>query len=210
MAKEDNFYSYLKGGKEAVAMDKMPKQRKGECYTVFCRDAEGTLRKLIEAIGKHGNGGHSYKIVLDPDSKEKESFFWDGDGSDRINQIIDTSEECDNPVVRMCLQTMESINFQLRDVTRNKEEYGEPPLTEEEKRKVIDDVLHDTNLLVEGCQYHDARRSTLETIKDFVKNAIAAFTEGSREYTAENILDDLAHIWKMAEEGLKEGITFKA
>ena len=210
MAKEENFYSYLKGGNEAVAMDKMPKQRKGECYTVFCRDTEGTLRELIEAIGKHGNGGHSYEIVLDPDCKEKESFFWDGDGSDRINQIIDTSEECDNPVVRMCLQTLASVNQQVSEVSRTTEEFGEPPLTEEKKKKVLDDILHDTNLLVKGCQYHDDCRSSLRTIREFIKNAKEAYGMDSRPYTVDSLLEDIDHIDKIAAEGLEKGITFNA
>ena len=85
-----NFFSYLfdqnKSALDKVAEDKAPKQKSMTGgYFVFFNDSEGTLKRLIEAIGKHGNGGHSYEIVIDPDyEKEKESFFWDGDGSDRI------------------------------------------------------------------------------------------------------------------------------
>jgi len=53
------------------------------------------LTKIVNAIGKHGNGGHSFDIVIDADDENKESFFWDGDGSDRveINESVNTFAE---------------------------------------------------------------------------------------------------------------------
>ncbi len=56
-------------------------------YTVKCVDKEGTLKRLIEYIGKNGNGGHSFTIVVDPDGDDTKSFGWDGDGSDRIISV---------------------------------------------------------------------------------------------------------------------------
>lgn len=59
-------------------------------YKVVCRDSEGTLKELIEYIGANGNGGHSFEIVVDPNMTKEEgkrSFFWDGDGSDRVEKV---------------------------------------------------------------------------------------------------------------------------
>ena len=86
-----NYYEYLFGDKQV--MDKAPSR---DAYMVLCNDVEGTIPRLINAIGKHGNGGHSYEIVLDPDTKEKESFFWDGDGSDRIDGVVKIEKEGDD------------------------------------------------------------------------------------------------------------------
>jgi len=48
--------------------------------------AKEELAPLLEYIGKNGNPGHSFEIVVDPDDSEKrESFFFDGDGSSHIN-----------------------------------------------------------------------------------------------------------------------------
>ena len=59
-------------------------------YEVSCRDGEGTLKSILEAIKGLGNIGHTFTIVLDPDVKEglsERTFEWDGDGSDSIAEI---------------------------------------------------------------------------------------------------------------------------
>jgi len=55
---------------------------------VECNDTEGELARLLTYIMRTGNIGHSFDIVVDPDSKEhKMTFGWDGDGADRIRSI---------------------------------------------------------------------------------------------------------------------------
>ena len=58
-------------------------------YKVYCRDSEQSIKKLIEYIGKNGNTGHSFSIVVDPDGDDdqKKMFGWDGDGSDYIDRV---------------------------------------------------------------------------------------------------------------------------
>ena len=59
-------------------------------YQVTARDPEQNLKKLIEYIGKNGNTGHSFEIVVDPDMTEKEgrkTFYWDGDGLDYVHKV---------------------------------------------------------------------------------------------------------------------------
>ena len=67
--------------------------------TIKARDGENTLEELLNYIKSVGNTGHSFEIVADPDlTKEegKESFFWDGDGSDSILDIqVEDVEELD-------------------------------------------------------------------------------------------------------------------
>lgn len=50
--------------------------------TIIARDEENKIEKIIEEIRKRGNCGHSFNIIV-----EDKAFFWDGDGSDRINSI---------------------------------------------------------------------------------------------------------------------------
>ena len=212
-----NFFDYMYGvnkkhTEEKVVEDKAPKKVLTGGYFVFCKDSEGTLKKLIEAIGKHGNGGHSYDIVLDPDYKdEKETFFWDGDGSDRIDSIIAIPEGDgqDNPLLRMCLQTLDSINMQAKEASRKeRKEWGEPPPTEEEREKILNNIIHDSHIILNGCQYADANLRACETIRSFIKSARNAYAEGLHPKTMENLMEDLEHIDKIAKEGLEEGITF--
>lgn len=59
----------------------------GVTYKIECRDPDGKLKSLIEYIGKIGNVGHSFSIIVDPDSDNEERFDWDGDGADSIRSI---------------------------------------------------------------------------------------------------------------------------
>lgn len=56
------------------------------------------LNKILDCIKRIGNTGHGFSIVVDPDDgdhgiiddyreKDKRSFYWDGDGSDHIDEI---------------------------------------------------------------------------------------------------------------------------
>ena len=43
---------------------------------------------MLNYIKSLGNVGHTFSIVVDPDSKEgKKTFEWDGDGNDKIYYI---------------------------------------------------------------------------------------------------------------------------
>jgi hypothetical protein len=63
--------------------------------TVACSNSGAEqLNKLIEYIKTNGNTGHSFSIIVDPESETEEKFFWDGDGSDSIGDI--TVEQLDS------------------------------------------------------------------------------------------------------------------
>ena len=58
-------------------------------YEVICKDGDGKLKALIEYIGKIGNVGHSFSIIVDPGSSDEMRFDWDGDGADYIRSITE-------------------------------------------------------------------------------------------------------------------------
>lgn len=71
--------------RESLLTEKMETEQ----VIVTVRKGSGeNLKKLLDHIKEIGNIGHSFEIVVDPDNKEyKESFGWDGDGSDRIESV---------------------------------------------------------------------------------------------------------------------------
>lgn len=202
-----NYYEYLFGDKQV--MDKAPSR---DAYVVLCNDVEGTIPRLINAIGKHGNGGHSYEIVLDPDTKEKESFFWDGDGSDRIDGIVKIHKEGDDKdgkiaLINMLLHTLDSIKWQADEPVdmespRFREE-NEPPMTREQMLQVFKDIQHDAHLCLTGCGYENVERRTLNTILEYCKNDIEYINGGGELGKAISAKDVLEHIKEIAEGALK-------
>ena len=212
-----NFFSYLnsanehKGkGKETPVTDKAPKGGKPLTggYFVFCRDQDGTLRRLIEAIGKHGNGGHSYDIVIDPDRKEeKETFFWDGDGSDYINSIIAIPEGYgdDNPLVRMCLQTLDSIKWQADGMLSGDDSGEDPEPSKEQMMQTFKDIYHDANLLLKGCRFHNDAKDKLAVIREYCENCLFGIKSNSplkEQYKDLTVEEAVSHIKEMCEEVL--------
>lgn len=72
------------------------KQKEYIGYEVLCRDSEGSLKELIEYIKETGNTGHSFEIIVDPESEGEKKFFWDGDGADMISEIKPIEENKQN------------------------------------------------------------------------------------------------------------------
>ena len=56
-----------------------------ECNSYTTKEC---MLPLIEHIAEIGNVGHSFEIVVDPESSEnKRTFYFDGDGSHQIKNI---------------------------------------------------------------------------------------------------------------------------
>ena len=56
-----------------------------ETLTVSVRGDEGGLRKLLDYIGKTAGIGHSFEVVVDPETPDyRKRFGIDGDGSFRM------------------------------------------------------------------------------------------------------------------------------
>lgn len=51
-------------------------------------DSQGSIQDLIETIKDYTQMGHTFEVVIDPgDSDYEKSFYIDGDGSDKIQDI---------------------------------------------------------------------------------------------------------------------------
>lgn len=62
--------------------------RKEKTIVIKCFDEDDELSSLIDYIKGIGNIGHSFEIIVDPDTSDyRKKFDWDGDGGDRINDI---------------------------------------------------------------------------------------------------------------------------
>jgi hypothetical protein len=56
--------------------------------SILLNDEDDQLELLIRHIQKHSAPGHSFDVVVDPESSEKKSFGIDGDGWFQINKIV--------------------------------------------------------------------------------------------------------------------------
>ena len=108
-------------------------------YVVSCKDRDGRLFDMLKAIGRHGNGGHSYDIVLDPDSQGKgETFFWDGDGSDRIENVVKLEEGDD--LAAMLTANMKHIEWMCDVAIPPDKKDPNDSMEEPETRKPVDPI----------------------------------------------------------------------
>lgn len=55
--------------------------------TILIRDPDHQMIKFLHAARAAANPGHSYTVVIDPDSKQSQDFGFDGDGSFFIKDI---------------------------------------------------------------------------------------------------------------------------
>lgn len=56
-------------------------------YILTVSDYEGQILELLQTISTITQKGHSFNIVLDPNSENETKFFIDGDGMDKIYDI---------------------------------------------------------------------------------------------------------------------------
>lgn len=82
-------------------------------------DPENTIISLLQAIKEIGNTGHGFDIILDPTGDDKRSFYWDGDGGDKIISIegVDNTE---NQVKQNSEELNEAIKINLKLSSNNK------------------------------------------------------------------------------------------
>lgn len=74
---------------------KAPKLNDGQkriVLTVY--DREGSISELLKTIQSYASRGHSFPVTVDGnDSEYKKDFYIDGDGSDRITDIVEVDNE---------------------------------------------------------------------------------------------------------------------
>jgi hypothetical protein len=142
-----NYWEYVQSeSKEKSVLDESYNTHK--TYVIKCIDGENSLLELLKYIKANGNGGHSFEIVVDPNSKDnKKSFFWDGDGSDRITEIVrvKTGKESELiSIMRATLNQIKKVAFNA-GFTAEGEQMGEVGLRE--KLQLIYDI---TKVIEEG------------------------------------------------------------
>ena len=178
-----NYYSYLYG--EKVAEYKKSEYNSKKYYLIECKDGEHQLRDLINYIGKNGNGGHSFDIVVDPDDKQNEKhFFWDGDGPDRIHAVVESKSGDDKELVGIllaALQRVQSISWVAK--------YDDNPEVGKYQSALqsINDIV---TPLLEGAGLDDYMKDALREIKFICNN----------DDSAEQKIKDIKY---QAEEALK-------
>lgn len=179
-----NFFQYLYGDK--VAEDKKSESSGTKYYLVKCKDGDHELRKLIDYIGKNGNVGHSFDIVVDPGSRDFERhFFWDGDGIDRIDSIVETKTADDKELVGILLTALDRVN-RLTFAEGNSNE------DEVKALKIALDNIHDiVEPLLSGVEYEDDLRDSLREVLFAVNNS------------DDSAGKKLEHIKYIAEQALK-------
>lgn len=84
--------------------------------TIEAVDPDNALFKLLSYIREIGNTGHSFSIIVDPDNRDcRKTFGWDGDGSDRINEITIIPKIKDKKKKPMNPRTFGSEKYELVD-----------------------------------------------------------------------------------------------
>ena len=114
------------------------------------------LMRVIYALGKAGNGGHSYTFTVG-----KEKFFFDGDGADRIMKI--------NDVKFQKIKSSYDLGKVWNDTTRKNNEEIDNNMSvniEEIVRQSIKNIANESH----GKKKHNAPKDTL-----------AAMRKGNRE-----------------------------
>lgn len=114
------------------------------------------LMRVIYALGKNGNGGHSYTFTVG-----KEKFYFDGDGADRIMKI--------NDVKFQKIKSSYDLGKVWNDTTRKNNEEIDNNMSvniEEIVRQSIKNIVNESH----GKKKHNAPKDTL-----------AAMRKGNRE-----------------------------
>lgn len=114
------------------------------------------LMRVIYALGKAGNGGHSYTFTVG-----KEKFYFDGDGADSINKI--------NGVKFQKIKNAYDLGGVWNDTTRKNNEETDNNMSvniEEIVRQATKNIVNESH----GKKKHNAP-----------KDALAAMRKGNRE-----------------------------
>lgn len=138
------------------------------CYLVSCRDGESSLLRLISTIKKLADPGHSFNVVVDPDSKDSETVFIDGDGSDRINSVVNFPSDSD--FIGVLLSNINTIRWICNGAIPDEDD---PNRETDDPVETLKVVRTSCDTLLDGAEYDFGRpaRDTLRKIVEFCDNA---------------------------------------
>lgn len=184
-----NFYESL-NRKESIAEDAAPDNGKTR-YVIDCRDNDKNILNLIRMIKKNGNGGHSFSIVVDPDSNGKSdmTIFWDGDGSDRINSIVEVAKGDD--LVGLLMANINTIRAIARGAIPDPDFPNSKPDNPIAALKTISDSC---DTLLDG-NIRDRLDTAKEVCELILKNCEPSPSE-STNWTDRNTIDHIKEICK--------------
>lgn len=155
-----NFYDYLFSVNKKVVEDEKSEYNAKRYYLVCCKDGDNKLRDLINYIGKNGNGGHSFDIVVDPDRKESERhFFWDGDGSDRIISVSRSHTGEDKELIGILLESIASIDRETW-IEGNSETVDKTKLI-----TALSNIQDISRQILEGADFEDSMKEALREVR---------------------------------------------
>lgn len=145
---------------ESLAISKLSYEKidDGNFVAKFTCDSKSgkPLMRVIYALGKAGNGGHSYTFTVG-----KEKFYFDGDGADRIMKI--------NGVKFQKIKNAYDLGGVWNDTTRKNNEETDNNMSvniEEIVRQATKNIVNESH----GKKKHNAP-----------KDALAAMRKGNRE-----------------------------
>lgn len=79
--------------KKMQGIGEVEKYSERKKIVIECLDYDNNLERLINYIKEIGNVGHSFNIIVDPNSSDEKHFGWDGDGTDYIKKIETKTDE---------------------------------------------------------------------------------------------------------------------
>lgn len=184
-----NFYESL-NKKASIAEDAAPNTRKTR-YIIDCRDYDKNILNLIRMIKKNGNCGHSFSIVVDPDSNGKSdmTIFWDGDGADRINSIIEAEKGDD--LIGLLLANINTIRAIARGAIPDPDFPDDKPDDPMTTLKTISDTC---DTLLDG-NIRDRLDTAKEVCELILKNCEPSPSE-STDWTDKKTIDHIKEICK--------------
>lgn len=137
-------------------------------YLVSCRDGEGSLLRLISTIKKLANPGHSFSVVVDPNSKDSETVFIDGDGSDHIGSVVNFPSDSD--FIGVLLSNVNTIRWICNGAIPDEDD---PDRETDDPVETLKVIRTSCDTLLDGAEYDFGRpaRDTLKKIVEFCDNA---------------------------------------
>lgn len=178
-----NFYeSIFTKPTSSVALDEKTSTDR-RCYLVSCRDGEGSLLLLINAIRKLANRGHSFNVVVDPDSKDSETVFIDGDGSDHIGSVANLPANSD--FIGVLLSNVNTIRWICNGAIPSEED---PDRETDDPIETLKVIRTSCDTLLDGSEY-DFGRPARDTLRQIV-----AFCDNADNVPDEKLKDIIKHI----------------
>lgn len=165
-------------------------------YMILANDPDSHLLELINYIRQNGAGGHSFGIDVDPDDTEnKRSFFFDGDGSDRIEAVTVIPNKAD-PIGMFA-----SVLHQIR---RASDKDLQDDIEKANPGRILEQINHVCDTILCGVN-HD----TFDSFRAFVKTILGFAQTKETTMSESELLKHIAWICNKQLEDMDSALTEK-